>query len=122
VVQTQNVRDGVIQTGAPHNLYGRTGVAPIAWLRTGLAVALVFVCMAFLPACSGGGGGGGDTQGNASGGGQFEDPNDVPDDRYVDGNGDPNGTGSVPNVVIIRDLPGGDPARDQGSDSTDLGG
>jgi hypothetical protein len=82
----------------PSNQAGATRASTrTPWLRAGLAVALLFVCLGFLPACSGGGGGGGgDTQGSSSGG-QFEDPNAVPDDRYVDGDGNPDGTGSSGN-------------------------
>jgi len=76
------------------------------------------VLMLTLASCSGGGGGGG---GGGTGSGANDNTSTLPDDRTLGGT-DPNGTGSVPHVVIVVPPPGGDPALDQITDSSDLGG
>jgi hypothetical protein len=87
-------------------------------VRAGL-IALACVAALGLAACSGGSG---KTAGGAGGDGSFQDTSNVADDRYLGGDPGPDGTGSVPHVEIVHDLPGGDPARDQVSGVSDLGG
>jgi hypothetical protein len=107
----------VIQ-GADFNLEGSTLRRRFRALGTGLAVGVFVLALA---ACSGGGGAGPSSKGGGGGGGAADDTSNLPDDRTLGGT-DPNGTGSVPHVVITHELPGGDPALDQAPGSGDLGG
>lgn len=111
----------MIQAGPPHNRPSETECGVAHPLRGGLAAVAVFLCLGLLAGCSGGGGGS-DGSGGAGTDTDFQDSSNVADDRYVDGDSDPDGTGSVPHVIIIRELPGGDPSRDQVTDVPDLGG
>jgi hypothetical protein len=106
----------VIQ-GADSNLEGSALRRGFRALGAGLAAGVFVLALA---ACSGGGGGGSVPKAGG-GGGASDDTTTLPDDRDT-GNTDPNGTGSVPHVVITHELPGGDPALDQAPSTSDLGG
>jgi hypothetical protein len=89
-------------------------------VRGGSFALLAGACvlaLALTAGCSGGGGSGGTGGGN---GGGFDNTDTGADDRDLGGG--PDGTGTVPHVEILHELPGGDPSKDVAGSGADLGG